>query len=212
MLKLSEKLHYRFAVGLTSSVCVCVCVCVCARACVRVCVCVCAWVRVCMCVCARVCVCACVRVCVFVCVRVCVRACLCACVSVCVGVCVSVCVCLCVFVCVFVFVCVCVWWTSNLLYHTLTIHWSNHKALTFNKITVQQINYVMKCLGQVAGTRTMAYSSIHQSVVLTGDKNITCHLEHRVKSHLVCSCLRIRISSSLLNKVLNEIWSSYCAG
>ena len=113
---------------------------------------------------------------------------------------------MCVSLCVWVVcVCVCVMNIKSYISHTLTIHCSNHKALTFIKIIVQQINYVMKCLGQVTGTRTMAYSSIHQSVVLTDDKNITCHLEHRVKSRLGRSCLRIGMISSLLNNVVNEI-------
>jgi len=94
-----------------------------------------------------------------------------------------------VFVCLCV--CMCVLNIKSPISHTLTIHCSNRKALTFNKITVPQINYVMKRLGQVTGTRTMEYSSIHQSVVLTADKNITWHLEQRVKSRKGRSCLRI---------------------
>jgi len=140
-------------------------------------------------------------------VCVCVCVCVCLCVCVCVSMYVSVCVCVCM--CVYVFICVCmhvcVLKIKYPISHTLTIHCSNHKALTFNKITVQQINYVMKCLGQVTGTRTMAYSSIHHIVVLTAVKNITWDLEHSAKSRLGRSCLRIRISSSLLNNVVNEI-------
>ena len=120
-----------------------------------------------------------------------------------------VCVSLCVWV---VCVCECVTNIKSYISHTLTIHCPNHKALTFIKIIVQQINYLMKCLGQVTGTRTMAYSSIHHSVVLTAVKNKKWHLDHRVKSRLWCSCLRIRNIRSLLNNVVNEIWSSYCAG
>jgi len=139
--------------------------------------------------------------------------CVCECVSVCVCVfvCVYMCVCLCVCECACVRACVCarvhvrVLNIKSPISHTITIHCSNHKALTFNKITVQKINYVTKCLGQVTGTRTMAYSSIHHSVVLTAVKNIKWHLENRVKSRLGCSCLRIRNSSSLLNNVVNEI-------
>jgi len=75
LLRLNEKLHYRFAGGgLTSSVCVC--------ACVRVCVCVCVasvW-RVCVFVFVYLCVCVCVFMCMCAHVGVCVRECVCVCV------------------------------------------------------------------------------------------------------------------------------------
>ena len=75
---------------------------------------------------------ACVRVCGYgcVCVSVCVSVCVCVCVSVgmCVGGCVRVC-------------------EKSPLSHTLTIHCTNHKGLSFNKIAVQRFNYVRKCLG-----------------------------------------------------------------
>ena len=94
---------------------------------------------------------------------------------------------------------------SYLLYHTLTIHCTNPKALSFNKIAVQRINYVGKCLVQVTSTRTTAYSSIHHRVVLTADKNITWFLKQRVNSCSGRSWLRRPTSSRLLNTVVNEI-------
>ena len=77
--------------------------------------------------------------------------------------------------------------------------------LSFNKIAVQRINYVRKCLVQVTSTRTTAYSSTHHSVVLTADKNITWFLQQRVKMCSGRSWLRIRTSSRLLNTEVNEI-------
>jgi len=74
LLRLNEKLHYRFAGGgLTSSVCVCACVRVCVSmcgecvACVCLCLCICVCVFVCLCVCVRMWVCVSVSVCVCVC-------------------------------------------------------------------------------------------------------------------------------------------------
>ena len=190
--------------------CVCVCPCVCVCVCVSVSVCL--WAGVCGCVCVYFCVCVCV----------------------CVGLCVVVCVCLCVYVCVFV--CLCVWGVCVGVYwdishqkfcnvscfpyknvkspisHTLTIHCTNHKAPSFNKIAVQQINYLRKCLVKVTSTRTMAYSSMHHRVVLTADKNFSWFSEQRVKPCSGRRWLRIRNSSRLLNAEVNEIWSSYGAG
>ena len=204
-------------------VCVCVlflCVCVCV---VYVCVCCLSeWVCVCVCLCVRVsvcvreCACVCVSVylcwCVCVCVRACVR------VWLCVFVCVCRCVCVCVRVCVYLDIsqqkfsnvsCLPYKNIKSPISHTLTIHCTNHEALSFNKIAVQQFNYVRNCLGQATSTRKMAYSSIHHRGVLTADKNITWLLEQRVKSCKGHSWLRIRTSSRLLSTVVNEIWSSY---
>ena len=157
----------------------------------------------------------CLPVCVWLCV------CVCACVRVCVWV-VGVC-----FLCVCV--CVCVYWEisqqkfcndscfpykniKSPISHTPTIYCKNHKALSFNKIAVQWINYVRKCLIQVTSTRTMAYAIFHHRLVLTADKNISWFLEQRVKSCSGRSWLRIRSSSRLLNTEVKEIWCSYGAG
>ena len=94
----------------------------------------------------------------------------------------------------------------------VTINCKNQKAPSFNKIAVQRFNYVRKCLVQVTSTRTTAYSSIHHSVILTADKNITWFLQQRVKSCSGHSWLRIWNSSRLLNTEVNEIWSSYDDG
>jgi len=79
--------------------------------------------------------------------------CVCVCVYVCVCACACVCLCVCVYMCVCVRVCVCLLrhFTTKVLYvscfpykdiispisHTLTIHCTIHKALSFNKITVK---------------------------------------------------------------------------
>ena len=53
---------------------------------------------------------------------------------------------------------------TSYISHTLTIHCPNHKALTFIKIIVQQINYVMKCLGQVT-SKTCSVESVTKLAV-----------------------------------------------
>ena len=145
----------------------------------------------------------------------------CVCGCVCVGVCVCGCVCVCICVCAYLdishqkFCNVSCFPYKNIkspILDTLTIHCTNHKALSFNKIAIQRCNYVRKCLGQVTSTRTTAYWIIHHRVFLTADKNITWLLKQRVKSCSWRSWLRIRTSSRLLNTVVNEIWGSYSAG
>jgi len=141
--------------------------------------------------------------------------------SVCVSVCVCVCWCMPVFVCVYWDIChqnfcnvSCLPYKNikSPISHTLTIYCKSHRALSFNKIAVQWINYVRKCLVPVTSTRTTAYASMHHRVVLTADKNISWFLEQRVKSCSGHSWPRIRSSSRLLNTEVNEIWSSYGAG
>jgi len=143
-------------------------------------------------------------------------------------VCVRVGVCTCVCMCVWVRVCVSVYWDifpqklcnvsffpyKNIkppISHTLSIHCTNHNALSFNKIAVQWFNHDRKCLGQVRSKRATANSSIHHRLGLTADRNITWLLEKRVKSCSGLSWFRTRTSSRLLNTVVNEIWSSYSA-
>ena len=174
----------------------CVCVCVRAwRARARVCLCVCEWVYV--------------------------------CVWVWVWVWLWVCVCVCVHV--FVFVCVCVCGGGCLLrhfpqklcnvscfpykemksplQHVLTIHFRNHKAVSFNKIAVKWFKYDRKCLGQVTSIRTMANANYNHMVCVTADVNITWLLEQRLKSCSGLSLLRKCSCNRHLNTVVNEIWS-----
>ena len=103
--------------------------------------CVCAHAFVCVCVC----VCVHVHVCVWVWVCVCVYESVCFCVCVCVGVGVCFCVCVCLFMCMCVYLdishqkfcnvsCLPYKNIKSPISHTLTIHCTNHKALSFNMI------------------------------------------------------------------------------